>query len=64
MIRGQMRIAQDHGRIRVPEKLANGVQRYTRLHQPAGKVMPQIMEAKIFQLRSLSQPPPRTIDTS
>ena len=54
MIGRQMRIAQHHGGVRMTEKLANGVQRYARLHQAAGKMVAEIMEAKILQFSFLS----------
>ena len=57
-----MLVAPDHRRVRMPEKLANGVQRNTRLHQSTSKVMAQIVEAEILQLRSFFQSPPRAID--
>jgi hypothetical protein len=58
MIGRQMSIAQNHRSVRVAEKLANGVERHTQLHQASREVMPQIMEAKVLQFGSLSQPSP------
>ena len=56
-----MSVAQHHGSVGVSEKLANGVEGNARLHEAAGKVMAQIMESKVLQLRSLSQASPRSI---
>jgi hypothetical protein len=56
-----MGVAQDHSGVGVTQKLADRVKGYARLYQAAGKVMPQIVKAKVLQLCSVSKPAPSPI---
>ena len=61
MIGRQMGVAQHHRGVGVSEKLANSVEGNARLYEAAGKVMAQIMESKVLQLRARSKASPRSI---
>lgn len=45
----------DHRDSRVTQQLAHRVEIDTRLHQPAGEMMPQIVESEVFDARDLDQ---------
>lgn len=61
MIGRQMGVAQHHRGVGVSKQLANSVEGNARLYEAAGKVVAQIMESKVLQLRALSKASPRSI---
>ena len=53
-----MRVAQNHLEIGMAEQLTDGIQIHSRLDQSACKVMAQVVEMKIPELREFTEAAP------
>ena len=61
-IRRQMRIPQNHFEVGVPHQVADRVEINAGLHEAARKVVPQIMEPEVLQVRALHELSPSRVD--
>ena len=57
-----MGIPQNHFEVGVSHQVADGVEIDTRLHEAARKMMPQVVEAEILQVRALDELSPGGIN--